>query len=322
MSSDGSEPLEADWQTQTQANDAYWNWVGDGGGEAGGEGGDQGEPTETTESASLSGSLDAPDEVQRGSSFTAEGSVSNDGERAVSGRIVLAVETPDGQQPFAALSEGRAFSLDAGESTTIEFEAVSGALGVEPGEHTLITYAAVDGSREATGRVGSAGVTVVERGGETDEEQSEWGEAYHIEELPYGWHLYGQDHKQEDRTRYIVTGQSNDDEVIFLDKDGTVSKEAVYYDSIEAVQRALEAFAQAVENGNGPPQGDRPSGRRPNPDALKRKLAQARSNRRSRLKMAAAAAGVGVAIYVAWKWRQGDLREVPVVGDQLAEVSS
>jgi len=85
-----------------------------------------------------------------------------------------------------------------------------------------------------------------------------WGQWQQVDTAA-GWVILRRDHVEEDRSQWIVGSQNDAGEDIYLQPDGTVSSSEHLYESIEAVNQALEAFAEEVHNGD-VDEGDLPTG--------------------------------------------------------------
>jgi len=90
-----------------------------------------------------------------------------------------------------------------------------------------------------------------------------WSEMQYVQELQFGWHLYGQSHPQQGE-RLIIAGKHEGDR-IYLDKDGGVVDLPVTYRSADGVASALESYSRRLRNGNVDRQ---PNGQRPDASAV------------------------------------------------------
>lgn len=224
--------VESPYDSTRDADDAYWAWVDqseDGGGEGGAE-----------ESDGFTGSLSMPPNLEVGQSFDATASVENTTSEALSGRFVLVWFEGDSPQVISGPIEQRVAGDDSVELT---FQVDRGMLQAE-GETTFHVYS----TNDAPGSVATDTRTIGSGGSGTQE--SEWGESEYVQELRYGWHLYLQEHLEEDKVRYIVAGKNGDGQVIFLNDRGKTQEDPHYFSSTEDVRAALEMYRENEEAGN------------------------------------------------------------------------
>jgi hypothetical protein len=278
--------LESPYSSEREADRAAANYQGsrqqDGGGgdQQQGSGREGGGSKSPGGQSPLNGAIDAPREVKQGEAFAAVGALENPKQENVSGTIIFGVS--DGQGKYFPLGR-KQFSLQPGASSPKEFQVPRGATSEVPAGSR--DFALIADSGRYSGVVAKTGVNVQQgegggqgrgRGGQGDGRgeggsgrgsgSSKWGEAQHVQELPYGWHLYAQEHGSKDKTRYIIAAKNSNGEVIYLDKDGSVTNSPAYFTSAQEVQSALEAYAKRVENGNVPEENQPdPTQSRPSP---------------------------------------------------------
>lgn len=331
--------LETPYSSQSQADRAAANYAGESDGTGGGGGGGGGSQEDAPSSSTLSGSIAAPSSIAQGEAFEAGASIQNDSDQAISGTAILGIS--DGQGKYFPL--GRAsIDISPGARQGVSFQVTRGSTSDVPtGDRDFAVFADVN---RGSGKVASKAVTVeggsgsgTEGGDGSAREKSNWGEAQHVQELPYGWQLYAQEHKTKDKTRYIIAAKNQAGEVIYLAEDGTVVKKPVYYTSAEEIQAAIQAFAKRAENGNVPQENQpdasqgRPSSGRVTRDADKRSrtggvsgvlspvLGPAGEGFGGAHLVAGAVAGGG--IYYLWK-RRGDItkRQAQIAAGGVAVV--
>lgn len=240
------DPLETPYSTSGEADIAVANFFG--GGEETTETEDDGDLTDTYgASAIFTGTLDVGTLAQGGAADVTA-TVSNDGTSEQAGTFGLAVT--DGQGGAYRLDSVQA-SVGAGETITAEFAIPRGALGNPPGQYTMAVLAQTPAG---SGVVVQKTVTVTGpngEGGEGEDGQGDpdWGDVYFLQELDFGWNLYGQDHTSEERTRYIVSAKNSEGSVIYLNGSGGITASVFFFDTLEAVAQALARFAQRMDGG-------------------------------------------------------------------------
>ena len=105
-------------------------------------------------------------------------------------------------------------------------------------------------------------------GDDQGDESSQWGEWTKLNQAG-DWTLWGRDHKQEDRSQFILASKTSDGTPVYLQPDGTVGTEPHQYTSMEAVQQALDAYETRKQNGE-IPEGQRPTGNSPSRSTINR----------------------------------------------------
>lgn len=103
-----------------------------------------------------------------------------------------------------------------------------------------------------------------------------WGEWAQITQVS-DWTIWGREHKTEDRVQFLAASTMEDGTAVYLQPDGTVSEDAHIYDSQEAMQDALNAYAERVESGD-IPDSDRPTGTSPGRGQIREDAAAAGAN--------------------------------------------
>lgn len=93
-------------------------------------------------------------------------------------------------------------------------------------------------------------------------ESGEWSEWQEVSEQ-YGWVIYGREHSRENRVQFFAGSETDDGTTVYLQPDGTPGQEQHIFDSQEALEQALQEYAQRTENGE-VPQDRQPTGRQPN----------------------------------------------------------
>jgi hypothetical protein len=277
--------LETPYSSQNEADRAAANYLAGGGGGDDGDGGRQqeddregGGSEDPNGQSPLNGAIDAPGQVAQGEAFAAVGALENPMRENVSGTVIFGVS--DGEGKYFPLAR-KQFSLQPGGSVGKEFQVSRGATREVPAGNR--DFALLADAGRSSGLVTKTSVEVQQAAGQKDRGQgrdgrgrdggsgrgsgdSAWGEAQHVQELPYGWHLYAQEHGSKDKTRYIIAAKNSNGEVIYLDKDGSVTNSPAYFTSAQEVQSALEAYAKRVENGNVPEENQPdPTQSRPSP---------------------------------------------------------
>lgn len=236
---------------------------GSGSGSGWGSGSGSGAFGDIGESATLSGSLSAPSEISSAAGFTATCQISNDGD-AINGQIILAVAPAEGS-PYRLGSAQAA--IDAGGSGTVEIEVPRGAIPATPGDATLGAISAA--SADSTGVIATTATRILseDEQGTPEERMNGWSEPEYVRSLPAGWHLYVQykgENQQQQRFRVSAKDQSG--ELLYLARDGSVSRQPTYFDTLDAVASALSAYQQNVENGS-VGEGDRPDSSQTRPSS-------------------------------------------------------
>jgi len=98
-----------------------------------------------------------------------------------------------------------------------------------------------------------------DQGGDESAQWSEWQQLREVEP----WYLYSRTHQTEDRAQFLAAGQLQDGATVYLGPNGGVQDEAHLFESVEAVQAALQSYFQKAENGEIPeerqPTGNPPS---------------------------------------------------------------
>ena len=196
----------------------------------------------------IKGSLDAPDEIALGEAFTANWEVSTDGNEEAAGRLVLAVQTPEG---LGTLAETRYDLSPNAPSQDGTFEARNGWAGLDPGSQTL--YAISTGNNE--GVVAEDSVTITEGDSapdrSSDSEDASWGDPEIVQELPQGWYLMAQPRTDgPEQVRFMVVGKRDDGDEIYVHPDGTAKTEAHTYPTAEEASAAFEEWAKRHQNGS------------------------------------------------------------------------
>jgi hypothetical protein len=82
-----------------------------------------------------------------------------------------------------------------------------------------------------------------------------------------GWTILKRDHKSENRSQWVVGSKDQAGENIYLNDAGEVVREQYLFESEEAVEAAILAYIEGVENGDVPPE-DQPTGASPDPSEL------------------------------------------------------
>lgn len=103
-----------------------------------------------------------------------------------------------------------------------------------------------------------------------------WGEWTQITQVS-DWTIWGREHKTEDRVQFLAASTMEDGTPVYLQPDGTVSEDAHIYDSQEAMQQALNAYAERVESGD-IPESERPTGTSPGRGQIREDAAAAGAN--------------------------------------------
>lgn len=258
--------LETPYSSQQEADTAWANYTGSSDGSGSGDGGDT--PGADDGSSALAGTVAAPETIAQGEAFDAGGRVENKTGNTVSGVVYLALDV-DG---WVALAR-QDIDLQVGDQADLGYQVPRGATSDVPAGDTSIGLVFDSGDSQTSGVVDTKPITVEEgqagdgtQGRDGSGGDSQWGEAQHVQELPYGWQLYAQEHQSRDEVRYIIAGKNENGEVIYLAKDGTVVRSPEFYSTAEEVQAALEAYAQRMENGEVPPENQAdPSQSRPSP---------------------------------------------------------
>lgn len=249
--SDSGPVLESPYDSTTEADTAVSNYFDDSGG--GGGGGDGDGNFDEYGDSSLGGSLDVPTQIEQGGAFTASGTARNNTGQEISGQFVLA-GAGGGVGPIR-LGAVQATVAD-GETVDLQFEVPRGALQLPPGKAEFGVVAFIS---SGSGTLATDTADIVEKGaGEEDQQdqdgqqgdgESEWGPVEFVQELPFGWNLYAQQHKTEDRTRFLVASKNSDGETIYLTKAGGISQQKVYFNSEDEIVAALQKYRERYESG-------------------------------------------------------------------------
>lgn len=279
--------VDGEYSSSSEADQAYWNYVG----ESGGGGGDDGPGGGS--SGAFSGSLTGPSTVGQGEAFDLEASVRNTtGGDVTATFMVLANDGGD----WVAISGRERQTVSAGGSMELTLSVEQGMFSPSPGQYTLYLYATSQENDEAVGTVASHGVEVAEGPG-AGEDGSEW-ETELLSELGRGFGLFRQTHTTEDRTRFFVMGENQSGNYIFVHPGGVAKEnDPHYFDSSEEAIAAFRKLIQRIENGDAD-ESER-SVRRPGSQEAHRATAGSgsRFNRRQKLMLAVFAAVVASYVY-------------------------
>lgn len=93
-----------------------------------------------------------------------------------------------------------------------------------------------------------------------------WGEWQRLEQVDVWW-IWTREHQTEDRVQFIVAGENDAGESIYLHPGGAVKGDAHIFDSPDAVQSALNAYYQRVEEGD-VPASEQPTGNSPKKEQI------------------------------------------------------
>lgn len=298
-------PLEYNYDNSQAADAAYQAWVNDGA-----EGFDDGGAGKS-QSTAWSGSLEAPDEIPRGEAFTASATVENTSSKELTGHFYLLFFDAAGEP--VPVAEGGRESVGAGSSADVSFDVKRGNYTAEIGATDLHVYEV----ESAPGIVASATVQTVEGAADTTDG---WSTPQHVEDLPFGWYLFRQ--TRGDEERFLVVGTNADGQRVYLASGGEVQHEAAFFDTIDEVAQALEAFANRMENGEvGPDHQPDPSQPRPAPDELADDAAAATQAvaRRRKLVLIAAVIIVAAGLYSYSDFDVSDVDtgDIPVLGGHI-----
>lgn len=235
---EGGPRPRADFDSQSQARQAFETWASELGGQQ----------SDRAQSEQYSGSLDAPDDVEFGQGFSVDATLQNETSSSQSGRFVLGINTSRG---FGRLDSQRQ-SFSPNEELSVRFEVSSTTSRLRPGDYTLVLIEADQGTR-----IASSGVSVVEAGesgdgsGDSPTERSEWGEVERVRELGAGWFLFRQQHKSEQKVRWMVAGRRSDGTTIYLYPGGQVREDSPhFFQSRESAIEAFQTWRQRNRNGN------------------------------------------------------------------------
>lgn len=150
---------------------------------------------------------------------------------------------------------------------------------------------------------------------ENGDETSEWGEWRQARQIR-DWWIYAREHTTEDRVQFLVAGETRDGDRIYLGPNGEVRDDQHVFESVEEIERALQAYYEA-ENSGDVPEGRQPTGNAPPAEDVNEDTDDASSGGGGKLgqivkdnKLLVGAVGVGAA-YLA---TQGDL-DLPDPGD-------
>ena len=94
---------------------------------------------------------------------------------------------------------------------------------------------------------------------DTEPAQGAWGEASVVRKLNHGWYLAEQKHKQKERSRFFVVGQTSDGSRLYLGPSGGVSQSPHPFSTAEKANKAYQTWRQSGSGGTAPdPKADRP----------------------------------------------------------------
>ncbi|APW99406.1 hypothetical protein CHINAEXTREME_17235 [Halobiforma lacisalsi AJ5] len=143
--------------------------------------------------------------------------------------------------------------------------------------------------------------------GNGDDESPAWGEWQRVDEAAPWW-IWGRDHLEEDRSQFLIAGESDDGSAVYLNGAGEVVDEPAIFETIDEVQAALEAYFQRTGSGD-VPDDRRPTGNSPAPETIGQEASEAgadSSGNVSGKKLLAGAALVGTAIYLYNRGENGE----------------
>ncbi|EFW90461.1 hypothetical protein ZOD2009_19133 [Haladaptatus paucihalophilus DX253] len=136
---------------------------------------------------------------------------------------------------------------------------------------------------------------------------SQWGDWHQMQQVMM-WNIWGRSHVDGKQVQLLASGSLPDQTTIYLTADGMTSQTPVLFDSADALQSALDAYATNVQNGT-ISKDQQPTGSGPNREEISktvRESHQTQSNSKSTVeklmgkKIALAAVGVaGVAVLAA-----------------------
>ena len=110
---------------------------------------------------------------------------------------------------------------------------------------------------------------------EDDEGSPEWTDWTEMDEVP-PWFLYTREHVEEDRAQFLVAGKNGDGETVYLAPGGEVQSDPHIYEDPDALGDALDAYFEAVENGEIPEE-DQPTGEKPDRSGIQQDTDEAES---------------------------------------------
>lgn len=115
-------------------------------------------------------------------------------------------------------------------------------------------YPTEDDAREAFSKWDGA-----EEGAEdTDDQWTEWQKIRQIDP----WWIFSRSHESDDRVQFLVAGKRGDGSTVFLGPNGQPRDEPYLFESFNRARSAIEAYFQAVQNGD-VPEADQPTGDAP-----------------------------------------------------------
>jgi len=98
--------------------------------------------------------------------------------------------------------------------------------------------------------------------------RSAWGGASTTDSLGSGWHLYRQEHRTDDKTRYFVAGRNSGGNLIYLTAGGGVTTSPTPLPSEQDAREAFQGWKEDAQSGN--VRGPDPGADRPGEDEIER----------------------------------------------------
>lgn len=254
--------LEAPYATINQADqaaNAYFSNQGGGGGDGGGGGGSGGDGDGDWgglgEASGLSGSLQAPGAVAPGQAFQAPASITNNSgsQTSLTARLMISFDESGSDLNGNWRLANQQVQLEAGGSAEFTYSVPNGTIP-QADETVDLALLALGTSEATTGVVATTTLDITPGGDERTPEDvtNGWGNSYYVQQLAWGWHLYAQDHEEQGKTRYIISGTTAESVNVYLGPEGFVHDVPKYFTSVDAISQALSAYQANVEAGEIP----------------------------------------------------------------------
>lgn len=112
-------------------------------------------------------------------------------------------------------------------------------------------------------------------------ESTTWGEWRKVRKVG-PWFIFGRTSKSGDKAQFIVAGK-RDGSAIYLAPEGEITDAPHIYDTIQAAKNALDAYSQAVQDGE-IPAGMQPNGNVPNTSTVREAVSKVVRTAQSRTK--------------------------------------
>lgn len=211
------------------------------------------EPNGPPDSEAYTGSLSVPEEYTAGEGFSASATVKMKADySAATESFALVLYPPEGLEDLGTKGiplARKQLKMTPDVTQELNYTIEAGTLGKAPSADYRLSVMALEAH---PGEVAYQEPFAISQPGEEKGDGSgdgsgKWAQAEKVRSLDYGWVLFTQKHKTEDRTRWFVAGKNSDGTVIYVAKGGEVQKGADNIAAFDTKEKALAAYRAWVE---------------------------------------------------------------------------